>query len=248
MTSFKAGDPGTQDQPTQTTQTQGGGVDTVASDTEDKTVILEHDGRQFTKADLVKKITNADTHISTLTQELRDQREQLGQVAETLKKQVGMAELLKQIKEGQPVAPEAPATPQTVDPDAITAAVLGRIEESRAAQQRDTNWQQVTTTLTQQFGEQVDAKVAAVAKEVGMSLAEAVELAKSKPQAFLRLFPQPENPKTTGIGQRGQMNSQAVVAANHGQPRAESGFSKTRNVREQITIYHNRLRELGLSV
>lgn len=245
MTDFSAGDPGS-GAPTGQTNFQAGGVAApAASGQEDTTVLLEYQGRQYTKTELLKKLTHADNHVTRLESERAEDRRLLQEVNETLKKQVTAAELLKQMRDGQPpVTPPATTTaPPAVDAATIAAQVLGTIKEGEAAAQREANWKAVTTTLTQVFGEKVNEQVAKVAAETGMSVAEAAEMARSKPQAFLRLFPEVQTkPKPSAIPNQGQHNTQSFQATKRG----ASGFITAKSVREQVDIYQARLRELGL--
>ncbi|MDY0087125.1 MAG: hypothetical protein RBS78_01005 [Coriobacteriia bacterium] len=248
MTDFRAGDPGSGNPGEQTNFAEGGGAGNQPGTQEDTTVVLEYGGKQYTKADLLKKLTNADSHIGTLTGELADQRELLNEVNDTLKKQISAADLLKQILEGKapeaaPAPAAAPAAQEAPSADAIAAQVLGKLRESKDAEQRDANWAEVTKALTGAFGDKVNQKVAEVAAEAGLTLAEAAEMARSKPKAFMRLFPEvTAKPKPSVLPSSGQYNTQSFQATQRGL----SGILTAKNTRELVDIYQARLREAGL--
>jgi len=244
--SFKADDTSAGGNGKEGTNFQAAGGTTGDSGEQDTTVILEVGGRKFTKTDLIKKITNADQHIGSLESKLDEQGKLLGEVNEVLKKQVNAAELLKQIKEGKP-ATEQPST-EAVKPEVLTLdAVLKEVEKAQAHKasvvQQESNWSEVTGTLTKAFGDATNQKVASACKEAGITLAQAEALAKSSPKVFLRLFPDlTAKSQPSVLSERGKVNTQSVkdsVSTN-------SGFSKTTSTKQSVSIYLNRLKELGL--
>lgn len=248
MTNFQASDPGSGTAAGATSFQQPGAAPAANSGPEDTTVVLELNGRKFTKADLIKKIGSADTHIETLKGELAEQRKILGEVNESLKKQVTTAELLKQIKDQQ-AAPAAdpnaakPAPQSVPTSDDITKQVMDKIEQGRNAAQRDQNWNEVTSALTQAFGDATNQKVSEAAADAGLSLEEAAELARSKPKAFLKLFPDlSSKAKPSALPSSGKVNTQSFQAQQKGPP----GFSKATSTKQSVEIYLNRLKELGL--
>lgn len=248
MTSFVAGDPGSGTAP-EATSFQAAGVqpnNPAAPDQGD--VVLEYGGRKFTKDDLIKKLTHADEHIQRLTNERSEDKALMEEVRNALKKQVDVAEVLKQIK-GQGANPDPTQQPPANQPaaaptaDEIAAKVLGTLKEGEAAQQREANWRSVTETLTKAYGDATNQKVAQAAAEAGLTLAEAAELAKSKPKAFLKLFPDiaPAKPQHSAVAP-GVVNTQSFQQA----PRGNSGYAKAGSTKQAVSIYLNRLKELGL--
>lgn len=249
--SFKADDNSAGGNGAGTTNFQAAGGTTDDSGAQDTTVLLEVGGRKFTKTDLIKKITNADQHIGTLESKLDEQGKLLGEVNEVLKKQVNAAELLKQIKDGQanqngsqqqPNAGAQQPAPLTLDD------VLKEVEKVQASKasvaQQESNWKEVTGTLTKAFGDATNQKVQAACKEAGIELAQAVALAKSSPKVFLRLFPDlTAKPQPSVLMERGKVNTQSVKDS----VGTSSGFNKATNTKQEVSIYLNRLKELGLS-
>lgn len=234
---------------TNATSFQAAGVAAESTqNTVDNTVVLELGGRKFTKTDLIEKITHADTHIKALNTDLAEQRKLLGEVNDTLKKQVNAADILQKMKEQQAQAPGTPAvsTPAAEASKTLTLEeVLKSVREEQAqaasAGQAEANWKQVTATLTKQFGSATDTKVQAMLAEKGMSMAAAVALAKSAPLAFLALFPT-ATPKPNPLPSRNAVNTQSF---NGGVERKTSGFAQAKNTKDSVAIYLQRLQELN---
>lgn len=247
-TNFQAGDPGASGTAKEGINFKAEGGTTDDSGAQDTTVLLEVGGRKFTKTDLIKKITNADTHISTLETKLDEQGKLLSEVNEVLKKQVNAAELLKQIKEGQQQGQQAQqpsneANQQAKLPtvDEIVNEIEARNVKKASAAQQESNWKEVTTTLTKAFGDATNQKVAKAAEEAGITLAQAEALAKSSPKVFLRLFPDLKpSAQGSALPQGGKVNTQSV------KPSAgkSSGYAQAKTAKEEVSIYLNRLKEL----
>jgi hypothetical protein len=182
----------------------------------DNGVVFEAGGRKYTKADLLKKITHADSHIESLTKRLDDQASILDRANAALEKQITAAELLKKAGSTPPaIQQEAePVSNQHIAPTAeeITAAVLSKIDQGRRAAELDSNWTSVTSALTRAYGDRVNQVVQQTAQEAGLTMDEAVSMARSKPQVFLKLFPDATPRKQmSGIG-NGAFNTQSFSA------------------------------------
>lgn len=220
----------------------GGGTPNPASEADDKTVVLEYDGRKFTKPELVKKLAHADNFIDTLKQESTEQRKLLESVNETLKKQVSAAELLKQLKENGVVQPPpVDGSPKPITSQDVADTVLAQLAQQKAEEQRNANWEHVTSELFKRFGEATNERVREVAKEAGFSLEEAAEFAKSKPKAFLRLFPEKASPSSP-FPKEGARNTQSFQA---GLKPPSSGYTKASSTKDKVQAYLNRLQELS---
>lgn len=223
---------------------------TSADNPDDHVVVFEHAGRKFTKAELAKKFDHAEAHISRLQQERVEDRKALDEVKASLSKQLSVEEVLRQIKEGTTVPTTEPsattaattASATAVTADVVAAQVMAKIQEGQAAQQREANFKEVQTALTLAFGEAVNQKVAAVAAEAGITVDQAVEMAKSTPKVFLKLFPELAAKAQTSVLGRGTVNTQSLPAA----PTGPSGFAKATNEKASIAIYTARLKASGL--
>lgn len=218
-------------------------VDTSA---EDKTVLLELNGRKFTKADLVAKIVSGDQFIETLKAESKTQRELLEKATDALTKSVSAAEVLKAVQ--NPPATVAIPTNAT-SPIAPTAAeIIAEVERlqlvKQSAAQQDTNWKETTTTLTKVFGDKVDVKVDEVCARNGLTRQAAIVLAKSTPKVFLALFPEisAPSPKTIDFGNR-SVNTQAQTGDTS---RKASGILTAKSSKDHVAVYKRRLAELGI--
>lgn len=246
--SFNAGNPANGG--AAATSFQAPGAATNAGTPEDTTVVFEHNGRQFTKSDLVKKLDNADQFIERLKEEGAKNREALDLAAKALQEGINATELLKQIKNGtlqpnaaQPGAEPAAAAAKPVTVDEIVQKVQAANAAAQGEAQRNANWTEVTATLTKAFGTATDQKVAQMAAEKGMTLAQAAEMAKATPKVFLALFP--DLSKTVGpspLPARGTVNSQAFHSTGE---RKASGYSKASGTKELVSIYQARLAELS---
>lgn len=207
---------------------------------QDSGVVLEFNGRKFTKEDLIKKITSADDFIDTLKKEREEDRALLNQVQETLKEQITAKELLNKVK----TAGEQQQPAAAVDPSEITKQVLAQLESNKAATQQEQNWAEVTSTLTAAFGDKTNEKVKAVAAENGLSIEEAARLARTNPKVFLKLFPaldkKPMGNNLVG-GNSGNILGNKAPADT---PKA-TGFTKARSTKESVSIYLKRFQELS---
>lgn len=235
---FRAGDPGSGNEPTNFNANPGDPGNDPGSD--DQTVVLEIGDRKFTRADLVKKITNADQHIATLTGELQEQRTLLTSVNETLKKQVNAQEVLERLKAGTqppatqpPTSSQPPATP-VATPDDVASLVLKQLEQAEQVKKEQENWSDVTRQLTGAFGDAVNRKVSETIGELGMTAEDAERMARTRPKAFLKLFDLQKPVVNSGIGRQGA-NSQALKA----KPAGSTNYHKARNTNDQIQSYES---------
>lgn len=222
-----------------------GALPTAAQIADDNTVVFEHGGRKFTRADLVKKLDHSETHIQRLTAERVEGRKLLDEVNVTLGKQVNAAELLRQIKEGaviQPQAQEPAVVAQLVTADTVAAQVVAKLQQDQLTQQRDSNFKEVQAVLTNTFGDSVNKRVQDAAVESGITVAEAIEMARSKPKVFLKLFPELTTKVQPSAVSRGTVNTQSFQEA----PSGPSGYTKATSDKAINTIYQARLKALGL--
>ena len=224
--------------------TQGG------DPTEDKTVVFEHNGRKFTKADLTRKLDSADGFIEQLKAEGAQNREALAQANAALKEGINAVTLLKEIKQngqqgqqGQQSGSEQQQQPPALTVDEIVTAVRKADVAATTEAQRKANWAEVTGTLTKAFGTAVDQKVAQVAADKGLTLEQAVEMARATPKVFLALFPDlSKQPGASPMPASGKVNSQAF---NQSVKRESSGYTKASNTKDLVAIYQQRLNEVA---
>lgn len=157
----------------------------------DTAVVLEHEGRKYTRTDLLKKIGNADSFIETLKTERAKDRELLEAAAKALEKATSAKEVLQAVTTTAAPAAAAPVA-QSLDANAIAKQVADQIRGETAADAakvvQDANFKVAQEALTKHYGKDADAKVRAIAAENDLSFDEAIAMAKSKPKAFNALF------------------------------------------------------------
>lgn len=248
MPDFTSGDPA--DTSDDATNFEAPGADEQTEPvTADNPVVLELDGRKFTKNDLVKKLTNADKHIATLTAERKSDFERFTAMEAKLREFGDLKDLIKSIKPGTAVETKVEAKNEVVDVDAAVAAALAaRSASDKAAKteaEKADNWKSVTAALTKRYGKgETNARVAKAAEEAGLSLAQAADLAKSSPKVFLKLFNDLDAPKPkTAPGRQSTVNSASFVNV---KSEAGHGYAQATTAKERTAIMQARFKELGL--
>lgn len=228
MTSFNSGTPA----PTPASATPEGSTPPNTADTP----VIEYGGRKLTAADVLKKLENADQFIEQLKAERAADRQLLTEATTALKGAVTAKELLSSTP-----APAATAVPSTVD---IAGEVDRAVSAREAARTEAENWKAAQDAMTKAFGDKADEKAKAAAAEAGYTLDELVVLAKRKPLAFKRLFPELQaTPASTPTPTKGGVNT----AAQNGtpQPKAGSGYWDATKTRDKVSIYTQRLKALS---
>jgi hypothetical protein len=257
MTSFNAGtgvDPTAQAAATKGTTFQAAGVppNTAAPQLDDKTVLVELDGRKYTLADLVTKVTHADGHIKNLEAEAGEARKVISRLDELASSQVSMQEVLAKLGtakvEHVSTAPTAAAVAASTAPsltrEDVTATVTQAIQAQRVSEQAAQNFKEVSVTLTKVYGDKTDAVVAKVAAEHGMTAETLEQLSRTAPKMVLKLFDlkEPQNP----VRLDGNVNalSLGIHPTTAGQAAVKSGYWETGNSRERTSIYQQKLAEV----
>lgn len=138
------------------------------------------DGKKYRSVEeALKAVPHAQKHIQTLEQELSQLREEVS-------KRKTAAELLDEFKSGLPQATET--TPQVAfDPDKITQIVSQALDQRTAQKAEQANVFAVTSAFTSKFGEKAEEVYNRVAEEAGLSVEMLNRLAKTSPQAVLKL-------------------------------------------------------------
>lgn len=224
MTSFIAGSPA----PTPATATPDA---TPPANTPD-TAVIEYGGKKLTAADVLKKLQHADEFIEQLKAERQADRALLTEATTALQTAVTAKQLLTSTP-----APAAPAAPTPVDiagevDKVVTAREAARIEEA--------NWKAAQEAMTKAFGDKADEKAKAAAAEAGYTLPELVQLARTKPKAFQRLFPELQAPAApTPTPTKGAVSTAAQGAA--AKPKSASGYWEATSIRDKVAIYTQKL-------
>ena len=185
---------------------------------DDTSVLLEHNGRTFTKQDLIKKLESADTFIETLKAERQQDRQLLEQAASKLQETLSAAELLNQVKAANQPTGEAAAP--AINQEEIVARVREQLTQEKVVEKQEQNWNDVTAKLAE-------------------------ALARSKPPLFLKLFPELAANKAKPSALHSSTSKSSFVATETAQPAAKTGFSAAKNTKDSVSIYLQRLNELS---
>jgi len=157
--------------------------DTVQTQQSDDWLVLGE--RKYDKEAAATKIQHADKHISTLEQELADLRKQL-------ELKTAQEEAKKAMSQAQTQTSTQPAVQNTTETGKDGTDLLSQVEQ--ILQQREsvatkqTNLAKATEAAKTVYGDAYRQKLEETGRELGMSKADIVELASTKPQAFSRLF------------------------------------------------------------
>ncbi len=233
MTSFNAQAASTDATPASVTP-----IPATAGSTE---YVLEYGGKKFTQAELLTKLTHADTHITTLVGEARSKDELLVKANEALAKAANAAAVLQQpVQAAQQTA--APVVSAAPDISSVVEQALSARETQRA---QEANLKAAQDAMTKAFGEKADEKAKAVATSVGMSFDELVHLAKTKPLAFNRLFPEfaPASVKSgptpkAAVSSTAQESGASVI-------KTESGYWASESIKDRTKVYLDKLNQLS---
>ncbi len=199
--------------------------------------VIEYGGRKLTQAEVLKKLEHADQFIEQLKVERAEDRALLNQATEGLKRAVSAQELLKAPAVAAPASVAATAVDIAAEVDKVVSA-----REQRAAEEQ--NWKAAQEAMTKAFGDKADEKAKALASDAGLSFDELVALARTKPKAFNRLFPELAAVSSTAakaVPSFGVVNTQGVKEG----PKATSGFWQAKSSREQTAIYLAKLKQLS---
>jgi ATP-dependent Lon protease len=204
--------------------------------TKDTGVHFEVNGRKYTAEAAIKKITSADQHIATLEAERQAEREQLAALKAEVNKYKGTAEVL-----ARKLELDGDNKQTIVDPDQIAQTVASMVrgsldEEARIARQNE-NLAAVKQSLTKKYGTSVDEVVAKVVEPLGMTKAEAMEFAKTKPKAFLAYFDKVAAPVPQPT--KSDINTQALKGSDNA-PTKRNIF-EARTDRDRMEIYQEAL-------
>lgn len=228
MTSFVSGSPAT----TTAVAAPEGSTPAPAADQP----LIEYGGRKLTAADVIKKLENADQFIEQLKAERAADRQLLTEATTALKGAVTAKELL--------TTPAPAVTTQPAAPVDIAGEVDRVVSAREAARIEDANWKAAQDAMTKAFGEKADVVAKAAAAEAGYSLEELIKLARTKPLAFKRLFPELQAaPAPSPTPNKGGVSTAAQGAA--AQPKSASGYWEATSIRDKAAIYTQKLKALS---
>lgn len=144
--------------------------------------------------EILKRDEHAQKHIQTLEQEARERKARLEELEQRyqqmeaeLDKRDSFESALEKLRSEQ--QPSNPGQDQSqVDPDAVTEAVLKRLQQKEAAKQAEANKAKAIAAAKERYGEKFLDAVQERATALGMSLTDVDDLAASRPQVFSELF------------------------------------------------------------
>jgi hypothetical protein len=152
----------------------------VAADTAGQTNTGGENNLQSQIAGMEKRISDKDTHISTVESENLKLREQMAETQEKLEKMAKIEEALERMQANQNGSTQDTA----LDENALINKTLEALDEKKREATAEENFNAVSAELTKQFGaDAVDGKVAQIAKNNGLSFDDIVDLAKKSPNA-----------------------------------------------------------------
>lgn len=143
-----------------------------------------------TKEDVANNIESAQTHIQKLEQDFENATKLIDRQSELLEKSRRVDDILDAVKKQEPSG-DAESTTQLSEEDVINKALSAfeqRQIEQTMQQEAERNWNQVTSALTQAYGDKTDEVVQKVAADNGMTLEDAASMARSYPKVFLKMF------------------------------------------------------------
>lgn len=135
-------------------------------------------------AGMEKRLTDKDSHISTIESENQSLREQIADVQEKIERMAKIEEALERMQENQNESTQETA----LDENALINKTLEALDMKKRQATAEENFNSVAAELTKQFGaDAVDNKVAQIASDNGLSFDDIVDLAKKSPNAVYKM-------------------------------------------------------------
>jgi len=154
------------------------------------------EGKKYkTQEDFVKSRIEADKFIETLKQEARQREAELIRAREELNAQKRMEEIADRLLHSRTEPQVPPETNQSerdgskteITPEKIQEMVQQALQADRSKAQQDANRSAVVQTLRETLGTNYPDKLRARLSELGLSEAEANQIAAANPRAFLAM-------------------------------------------------------------
>lgn len=193
---------------------------------DDNTGATENKGYSSDELEALRRRDEAaQAHIPQLETENRELRDKVMELEQSLESATTIDEALDRIstrEKGQG---------STLDPDAVTQIVDSVLEQRTTQAKQDSNWESVQAQLTETYGDwkTADAKVQERAQELGIDLADASQMAKRSPVAFMELFaPSTSTTPDTSSGVRSAGSGQTVVGSTTSGTRDHAYYSQLR--------------------
>lgn len=158
---------------------------------------------------LRKRDENAQAHIERLERENAEARDKVVELEGKLSSATTIDEALARI------ANQGEGQQTTVDPTDVAQVVREVLGQEQTKSKQESNWNTVQSKLNETFGDwaTADKKIMEKCSELDLTPAEATQMAKNSPKAFMNLFvPQAANTaaragSSTGTGDMGQRHT-----------------------------------------
>lgn len=159
---------------------------TESAQSQDQGFALEVNGRQYrSKEDIVNKIVNADAHIQRIEKENAELRRKVEELTEKLLQARDVDEVLSRLDEDKE---DGEKRTQALTPEQVHEMVMKSLKEVQTKEKQERNLQECMEKARAVYGDNFNSKVAAMAKEMGMSLEEVNRLAANQPALFEKAF------------------------------------------------------------
>tara|TARA_R100000544_G_C2216677_1_gene54987 strand:- start:44 stop:775 length:732 start_codon:yes stop_codon:yes gene_type:complete len=195
------------------------------------------------KEDVENHIGHAQNHISKLESDFEAATSLVDRQQMLLEKARKVDDLMDAVANNQNSSGNAEETPQLSKEEVIADAVKAfeqRQTEQTQAQQAEQNWNEVTSTLTQAFGDKTNEVVQKVASENGLSVEDAASMARKHPKVFLKMF-DVQATKPSAQPTRSSVNTEGFSERPAEQPR--KSFMRM-SAKEKASRVHQMLQEL----
>ncbi len=184
-------------------------------------------------AALNKRDEHAQTHITTLESEATDLKAQMVEMQAKLDKAASVESLLEERDNQSQLTAEEVAT---------KAAAL--VNDSLTAQgvkaQADANFSDVSTALTEKFGDKTDEAVKTACEENNMTWEDMVDLSKKNPKLAMKLCNVEQAPNAQAMR---PSNNTSALQNNNQQAPARKNVMELRTDRERVANFQDRMAE-----
>lgn len=182
-----------------------------------------------TPDDVTKKIVNADEHIGKLEAETAMMRTRLQEMEERISNNRSLNDVLDAVGD----KPKEQTTSPNFDPKDLDKLVRESVQNLSAEQVAKNNLASAQAAYASQFdGDFTQAAKALTEQcaELGMSLKQAEDLARSSPNGFLKMFGtnpdnQPKSSPAPAAGSPNRVNTAALEAANRSANQNPRGYT-----------------------
>ncbi len=154
-----------------------------------------------TAEDMAKGKYESDNYVKTLERQLDEYRKDLIKEREENTLRAELEKLKDQIKQPsqQSQSTPAPADKPSFNPDEVKSLVSNAVKEIENSKRKETNFKLVQDKLTERFGNNYQPLLEQQIKALDLTIDEANELARTRPQVFLKTFGLDSPPKQENI-------------------------------------------------